>query len=83
MGAMKSREMLSIYNYNKHCLISIYIEWIKELQITPVSSRLSGIYPPVSARGIDIKVILSSHAYMHPECFLFCSFSSLWTLMLL
>ncbi|EET6377161.1 hypothetical protein FEZ19_005115, partial [Escherichia coli] len=68
------REMLSIYNYNNNRSISIYIEWIKELQITPVSSRLSGIYPPVSARGIDIKVILSKDAYMHPECFLFCSF---------
>ncbi|EEX7077740.1 type VI secretion system baseplate subunit TssF, partial [Escherichia coli O157] len=73
-GAMKLREMLSIYNYNNNRSISIYIEWIKELQITPVSSRLSGIYPPVSARGIDIKVILSKDAYMHPECFLFCSF---------
>ncbi|EEY3145326.1 type VI secretion system baseplate subunit TssF, partial [Escherichia coli] len=73
-GAMKLREMLSIYNYNNNHSISIFIEWIKELQITPVSSRLPGIYPPVSARGIDITVILSKDADMHPECFLFCSF---------
>ncbi|WP_332301790.1 type VI secretion system baseplate subunit TssF, partial [Escherichia coli] len=37
-GAMKLREMLSIYNYNNNHSISIFIEWIKELQITPVSS---------------------------------------------
>lgn len=73
-GAMKLREMLSIYNYNNNHSISIFIEWIKELQITPVSSRLPGIYPPVTARGIDITVILSKHADMHPECFMFCSF---------
>ncbi|MFP1527086.1 type VI secretion system baseplate subunit TssF [Escherichia coli] len=35
---------------------------------------------PVSARGIDIKVILSKDAYMHPECFLFCSFFSIYFL---
>ncbi|AKC15921.1 type VI secretion protein (plasmid) [Escherichia coli] len=73
-GAMKLREMLSIYNYNNNHSISIFIEWIKELQITPVSSRLPGIYPPVTARGIDITVILSKDADMHPECFMFCSF---------
>ncbi|HCL5275396.1 TPA: type VI secretion system baseplate subunit TssF [Salmonella enterica] len=73
-GAIKLREMLSIYNYNNNHSISIFIEWIKELQITPVSSRLPGIYPPVTARGIDITVILSKDANMHPECFLFCSF---------
>ncbi|EDA3267905.1 type VI secretion system baseplate subunit TssF [Salmonella enterica subsp. enterica serovar Bovismorbificans] len=73
-GAIKLREMLSIYNYNNNHSISIFIEWIKELQITPVSSRLPGIYPPVTARGIDITVILSKDAHMHPECFLFCSF---------
>ncbi|EFC6876572.1 type VI secretion system baseplate subunit TssF, partial [Escherichia coli] len=73
-GAMKLREMLSIYNYNNNPSISIFIEWIKELQITPVSSRLPGIYPPVTARGIEITVTLSKDAYMHPECFLFCSF---------
>ncbi|EFG4029106.1 type VI secretion system baseplate subunit TssF [Escherichia coli] len=73
-GAIKLREMLSIYNYNNNHSISIFIEWIKELQITPVSSRLPGIYPPVTARGIDITVILSKDASMHPECFMFCSF---------
>lgn len=73
-GAMKLREILSIYNYNNNHSISIFIEWIKELQITPVSSRLPGIYPPVTARGIDITVILSKDADMHPECFMFCSF---------
>ena len=73
-GAMKLREMLSIYNYNNNHSISIFIEWIKELQITPVSSRLPGIYPPVTARGIDITVTLSKDADMHPECFMFCSF---------
>lgn len=70
-GAMKLREMLSIYNYNNNHSISIFIEWIKELQITPVSSRLPGIYPPVTARGIDITVTLSKDADMHPECFMF------------
>ncbi|EEW3310746.1 type VI secretion system baseplate subunit TssF [Escherichia coli] len=73
-GAMKLREMLSIYNYNNNHSVSIFIEWIKELQITPVSSRLPGIYPPVTARGIDITVMLSKDAGMHPECFMFCSF---------
>lgn len=73
-GAIKLREMLSIYNYNNNPAISIFIEWIKDLQITPVSSRLPGLYPPVTARGIDITVTLSNDASMHPECFLFCSF---------
>ncbi|EIQ9168923.1 type VI secretion system baseplate subunit TssF, partial [Escherichia coli] len=73
-GAIKLREMLSIYNYNNNPSISIFIEWIKELLITPVSSRLPNIYPPVTARGIDITVILSKDASRHPECFLFCSF---------
>lgn len=73
-GAMKLKEMLSIYNYNNNHSVSIFIEWIKELQITPVSSRLPGIYPPVTARGIDITVMLSKDAGMHPECFMFCSF---------
>ena len=73
-GAMKLREMLSIYNYNNNQSISVFIGWIKELQITPVSSRLPGIYPPVTARGIDITIILSKDADMHPEYFIFCSF---------
>ncbi|EJV3517752.1 type VI secretion system baseplate subunit TssF [Escherichia coli] len=73
-GAVALREMLSVYNYSNDPAIFSLIAWIQDLKITPVSSRLPGIYPPVTARGIDITVILSQDAYMHPECFLFCSF---------
>ncbi|HDL7751864.1 TPA: type VI secretion system baseplate subunit TssF [Yersinia enterocolitica] len=73
-GAMVLREMLSIYNYNNTQEITTFISWIKDLQVTPVSSRLPGICPPVTANGINITVILSQDAWMHPECFLFCTF---------
>ncbi|EPW4645865.1 type VI secretion system baseplate subunit TssF [Escherichia coli] len=73
-GAKLLREMLFVYNYNNDPEITAFIGWIKELEVAPVSSRLPGLSPPVTARGIDITVKLSQDAYMHPECFLFCSF---------
>lgn len=73
-GASLLREMLSIYNYNQHPGNERLINWIVDLRVTPITSRLSMSHPGSVARGVSILIIFDHQAYTDPEYYIFCSF---------
>ncbi|HCQ6821445.1 TPA: type VI secretion system baseplate subunit TssF, partial [Escherichia coli] len=68
------REMLSIYNYNQNPGNERLINWIIDLKITPITSRLSMTNPGSIANGVSILITFEHSAYTDPEYYLFCSF---------
>ena len=73
-GACMLREMLSIYNYNQNPGNERLINWIIDLKITPITSRLSMTHPGSIANGVSILITFEHSAYTDPEYYLFCSF---------
>ena len=73
-GASMLREMLSIYNYNQNPGNERLINWIIDLKITPITSRLSLTNPGSIANGVSILITFEHSAYTDPEYYLFCSF---------
>lgn len=71
-GAALLRETLEIYNYNQNPVNSRFISWIHDIQVTPVTSRLSNEKPGSVARGIEILIIMDNDAYTDPDYYLFC-----------
>ncbi|MFQ6247190.1 type VI secretion system baseplate subunit TssF [Yersinia enterocolitica] len=73
-GADMLREMLSIYNYNQDPGNDRLINWIVDLCVTPITSRLSMTHPGAIAHGVSVLITFDHSAYTDPEYYLFCSF---------